>query len=210
MTEAPVNTVHWNSKLEEYFAQSGEKSHCLSWIHKQSEALYSARTVWIDLPVIILGTLNGAVSVGSDTLFGNTQYASVGVGVVALLTAILSTITSYFAWARRAEGHRISSLNYAKLYRFLSIEMTLPRTERMDPSSLLKFVKTEIDRLAEVSPLIPHKIIQLFKARFSDPKYDSITKPEESNGLHAIEIYKGPTPVPSLDSPPALMIDHHE
>ena len=203
MADAPLTTVHWNSKLEEYFAQTGEKAHCLSWIHKQAEALYSARTVWIDLPVIILGTLNGAVSVGSDTLFGNTQYASVGVGVVALLTAILSTITSYFAWARRAEGHRISSLNYAKLYRFLSVEMSLPRAERMDPTSLLKLVKTEIDRLAEVSPLIPHKIIVLFRSRFSDPKYDAICKPEESNGLHAIEVYKGPTP-PSTPAAPII------
>ena len=201
MTDASAPVVHWNSTLEEYFAQTGEKAHCLSWIHKQAEAMYSARTVWIDLPVIILGTLNGAVSVGSDTLFGNTQYASVGVGVVALLTAILSTITSYFAWARRAEGHRISSLNYAKLYRFLSVEMSLPRNERMDPTSLLKYVKTEIDRLAEVSPLIPSKIIKLFKARFADPKYDTIAKPEESNGLHAIQVYVGPTPAPSPTVP---------
>ena len=201
MTDSIAPIVHWNSTLEEYFAQTGEKAHCLSWIHKQAEAMYSARTVWIDLPVIILGTLNGAVSVGSDSLFNGSQYASVCVGAVALLTAILSTITSYFAWARRAEGHRISSLNYAKLYRFLSVEMSLPRNERMDPTSLLKYVKTEIDRLAEVSPLIPSKIIKLFKARFADPKYDAIAKPEESNGLHAIQVYDGPTPAPSPTVP---------
>jgi hypothetical protein len=181
--------ISWNSRLEEYFAQTGEKASCLSWLHKKAEELYSNRSVVIDLPVIILSTLNGAVSVGSDSLFGGSQYASVGVGIVALLTAILSTIGSYFAWSRRAEGHRISALNYAKLYRFLSIEMSLPRPERMSPNDLLKYVKTEYDRLSEISPLVPPRIIDLFKQRFSNAKYDDISKPEDANGLHPIIVY---------------------
>jgi hypothetical protein len=182
--------VTWNHRLEEYFAHTGEKAHCLSWIHRKSEEKYSSLTVWIDLPVIVLGTLNGAVSVGSDSLFQGSAYSSVGVGVVALITAILTTIGSYFAWARRAEGHRISSLNYAKLYRFLSIEMSLPRDERMRPTDLLKYVKQEYDRLSEISPLVPPSVIHLFKQRFSGADYAEISKPEDANGLHAIEVYK--------------------
>lgn len=189
MSEQVIGSVSWNKRLEEYFAHTGEKAHCLSWIHRKGEELYSGRSVWIDLPVIILGTLNGAVSVGSDSLFGSAQYASIGVGAVALITAILSTIGSYFAFSRRAEGHRISALNYAKLYRFLCVEMSLPRHERMTPSDLLKYVKTEYDRLSEISPLVPPTIISLFRARFSDAKYDEISKPEDTNGLHAITIY---------------------
>lgn len=202
--------IRWNSRLEEYFAQTGEKAHCLSWLHKKGEEMFSYRTIWIDLPVIVLSTLNGAVSVGSDSLFGGSQYASVCIGGVALLTAILSTIGSYFAFSRRAEGHRISGLNYAKLYRFLSIEMALPREERMRPSDLLKYVKTEYDRLSEISPLLPPQVIEMFKSKFSDAKYDSISKPEESNGLHAITIYHDnrPTPTNTLDTdrPPELVV----
>lgn len=190
METALTTTITWQTRLEEYFAHIGEKAHCLAWIHRKAEEMYSSRSVWIDLPVIILGTLNGAVSVGSDSLFGGSQYASVGVGVVALLTAILTTIGSYFAWARRAEGHRIAGLNYAKLYRFLSVEMSLPRDERMTPTDLLKYVKTEYDRLSEISPLIPPKIIILFKQRFDNEKYADISKPEDTNGLHAIVVYK--------------------
>jgi hypothetical protein len=189
MSDQITTTITWNKRLEEYFAETGEKAHCLSWIHRKAEEMYSARNVWIDLPAIILGTLNGAVSVGSESLFGGSPYAPVGVGVVALLTAILTTIGSYFSWSRRAEGHRISSLNYAKLYRFLTIEMSLPRNERMTPNDLLKYVKTEYDRLSEISPLVPPNIIEDFKLRFSDAKYDAISRPEDTNGLHAIHIF---------------------
>lgn len=182
--------INWNSNLEQYFATTGEKAHCYSWLHKRAEEIYSKLTTWIDIPVIILSSINAAVSVGSQSLFGNADKSSVCVGAVALITAIMGVVNSYFSWARRAEGHRISSLNYAKLYRFLSIEMSLPRHERMNPADLLKYVRNEYDRLSEVSPLIPPKVIEMFKQRFSNEKYENIAKPEESNGLHEIVIYK--------------------
>jgi hypothetical protein len=201
--ETAISTIiHWNHRLEEYFSHTGEKAHCLAWIHRKAEAMYSSKTVWIDLPVIVLGTLNGAVSVGSQSLFGGSEFASVGVGVVALLTAILTTIGSYFAWARRAEGHRIASLSYAKLYRFLSVEMSLPRDERMTPTDLLKYVKGEYDRLSEISPLIPPVIIKLFKEKFDNEKYADISKPEDANGLHAIVVYKESEATPAFAPAP--------
>ena len=202
MSDTITTLITWNRKLEQYFAETGEKAHCLSWIHRKAEAMYSARNVWIDLPVIILGTLNGAVSVGSKSLFGENPYAPVTVGIVALLSAILTTIGSYFAWNRRAEGHRISSLSYAKLYRFLSIEMSLPRYERMSPTDLLKYVKTEYDRLSEISPLIPPTVIKEFKEKFSDAKYAEISKPEDTNGLHPIRIFsREDVETPHLEMP---------
>jgi hypothetical protein len=200
MPEAEIeiaNDIKWNTRLEEYFAQTGEKAHCFSWLHKRSEEIYSKKTVFIDLPVIILGVLNGATSIGSQSLFGDSKYASVGIGIVALLTSILSTIGSYFSWSRRAESHKISSLQYAKLYRFLSIEMSLPRHERMSPADLLKYTREQYDRFSETSPLIPPIVIDLFRQRFSNPIYKDITFPEETNGLHAIEIYRDFTKPPS-------------
>jgi hypothetical protein len=199
--EALTPNIQWQTNLEQYFAETGEKAHCFSWLHKRSEEFYSNKTVFIDLPVIVLSTLNGAVSVGSESLFGGSQYASVGIGVIALITAILSTVGSYFSWARRAEGHRISSLSYAKLYRFLNIEMSLPRSERMRPADLLKYVKTEYDRLSEISPLVPPAIIDMFKSRFSDDKYKEISRPEETNGLHPIIIYKRTPPNSPIRAP---------
>ena len=53
-------------------------------------------------------------------------------------------------------------------------------------------------RFFESSPLVP-PIIDLFCSKFLDAKYDDINKPEDTNGLHAIEIYKlaEATPLPS-------------
>jgi hypothetical protein len=191
MTEIAPN-IAWQEQLEKHFCDTGEKAHSLSWLHKQAEARYSRLKNFTDLPVIILGVLNGAASIGSNSLFNDAKMSSVGVGAIALLTAILSTISSFFGWARRAEAHRIASLQYSKLYRTLALQMSLPRHERMSPSDLLKFTKESYDRMAETAPMVPPEVIVQYQQKFALPKYDGITRPEEANGLEAITVYHTP------------------
>ena len=184
-----AGAVEWTDTLEHYFKDTAERANGLAWIHKRSEARYSALRNWSDLPCIVLGVLNSATSVGSGTLFSDPKWASIGVGVVALLTAILSTISSYFKWSARAEAHRISSLQFAKLYRFVSVQLSLPRDERMACADLLKHVRDAYDRLAEISPLVPPEVIREFNAKFKVGKYSEIARPSECNGLEAVRIY---------------------
>lgn len=180
--------MSWNASLEQYFAETAEKAECQAWLHKQSEALYSHRKTFIDLPVIVGSGAIAFLSAGSTSMFaGQQQLASVTLGVASLLVSILNTIGSYFNWAKRAEGHRISSIHYAQLYRFVKIEMNLPRDERMKPTELLKYCKQSYDRLAEVSPIIPDLIATTFKFKFE--KYTDISKPEEMNGLTKVIVY---------------------
>lgn len=204
-----IGDVSWSSQLEEYFASTGEKAHCLSWIHKRAEELYARRRTWIDLPVIVISSITGFLSVGSSTMFGDTELASIGLGVASLVVSVLNTTGSYFAWAKRAEGHRISSIQYARLFRFLSIEMALPRDERMSPKDLLKMVKDQYDRLQEISPLIPPEVIKAFQKKFSGEQYKDIHKPEDANGLEKISVFVPPTSVPLLKirSPPLRPVD---
>ena len=126
MGETAVN-IHWTVKLEEYFASTGEKAHCLSWVHKQSEAMYSNRKTWIDLPVIVGSGVIAFLNAGSQSLFDDARLSSVALGVGSLAVGILNTMGTYFGWAKRAEGHRISSIHYSKLYRFITVELSLPR-----------------------------------------------------------------------------------
>lgn len=203
--------IQWTDKLEEYLASTGEKAHCLSWVHKRSEQLYSTRRTFIDMPVIIGSSIIGFLNAGSSTMFEDPKYSSIALGVGSLIVGILNTTGTYFGWAKRAEGHRISAIHYSKLYRFITVELSLPRDERMKPSDFLKYVKDQYDRLQEISPLIPPSIIREFQSKFS--KYTDISKPEEANGLEKIEVYhEGPsflssiptTPIPKIKSVPEL------
>lgn len=67
--------------------------------------------------------------------------------------------------------------------------MSLPRDQRHSATELLKQVKTQFDRLHEVSPIIPRTIIAGFKHDFDKPEYKDISKPPETNGLEQIIVY---------------------
>jgi hypothetical protein len=200
-TEISSN-IHWTDKLEEYFASTGEKAHCLGWVHKQSEAMYSTRKTFIDLPVIVGSGVIAFLNAGSQSMFEDARISSIALGIGSLVVGILNTMGTYFGWAKRAEGHRISAIHYSKLYRFISVEMALPRDERMSPHDLLKYVKDQYDRLAEISPLVPTAVIQSFQKRFK--KYTDISRPEEANGLEKITIYK-PTAADEAERTPGTV-----
>lgn len=182
--------IHWTERLEEYFVSTGEKANCLAWVHKKCEGLYSTRKTFIDLPVIVGSGAIAFLNAGSQSMFDDARISSIALGIGSLVVGILNTMGTYFGWAKRAEGHRISAIHYAKLYRFIAVEMALPRDERMSPNNLLKMVKDQYDRLAEISPMIPASIIHKFQRRFK--KVTDIHKPEEANGLHKIKVYRVP------------------
>jgi hypothetical protein len=181
------NNITWTNILEEYFATTGEKANGLSIMHKRAESIFTKRRTFIDLPVIVGSGIIAFLNAGSSSLFTDHQLAATALGVGSLFVSILNTTGTYFGWAKRAEGHRLSSIHYAKLYRFISVEMRLPRDERMTPSDFLKYVKDQYDRLAEVSPPIPGSVAEHFGKKME--KYKGIAKPEETNGLNKIEIY---------------------
>jgi hypothetical protein len=180
--------ISWTNRLEEYFASTGEKASGLAWVHKRAEAIYSNRRTYIDLPVIIGSGVIAFLNAGSSSLFEDPKISSVALGVGSLFMGILNSFGTYFGWSKRAEGHRISAIHYAKLYRFITVELSLPRAERMSPHDLLKYVKDQYDRLAEISPMVPEIVIHEFQRKFKNQK--DISKPEEANGLHKIDIYR--------------------
>ena len=182
--------ISWTNRLEEYFAETGEKAAGLAWVHKKAEAIYSNRRTYIDLPVIIGSGVIAFLNAGSSSLFDDPKISSVALGVGSLAMGILNSFGTYFGWAKRAEGHRISAIHYSKLVRFITVELSLPRNERMTPNALLKYVKDQYDRLAEISPMVPDIVISQFQSKF---KHSDVSKPEEANGIHKIDIYKDVT-----------------
>jgi len=179
--------VSWHDQLELYFKETAEKSECLSVLHKHAERFFTRRKIALELPCIVLSAVVGFCSVGSTYMFNNNQMlSSVTLGVGSLFVSTLQTVSSYFGWSKRAEGHRISAIQYAKQHRFLLVELSLPRVERINPNTLLKLVRTDYDRLAEVSPMLPEESTNYFEHRFKKAR---ISKPPEVNGLEEVKIF---------------------
>lgn len=180
--------ISWNSTFEDLLKDEGEKCLSMMWLHHKAERKYTFLNHFIALPVMLLSTLSGAGSIGSQSMFGDIAEASIIIGFVSISVGFLQLINNYFAWLRRAEGHKIAMITYERLYNFIRVELALPRLERMAAKDILKVVREQMERLNEVAPQIPNDVIREYQAKFD--KYDNVKKPEITNGLEEIVIYR--------------------
>jgi hypothetical protein len=190
--------IHWSNQLEDLIAQEGEKCRGLAWIHQRAEHEAGRKNNYIMLPVIILSTLSGTASVGSSAIFGDTSVSSIVIGLVSISVGILNTVNSYFAYAKRSEAHRIAYLHYSKLFTWVSVELSLPRNERINAEDMLKQLRSEMERLAETTPSPPPHILTLFSQTFKT--YTNVSKPAETNGLAKIMVFRELKSAPSTAS----------
>jgi len=190
--------IEWSSQLEDILAQEGERCRGLAWLHIRAETMMSKYNTFVQVPVIVLSTLAGTASVGSTSLFGsgNTQVSTIAIGLVSIGVGILNTLGGFFAFAKRAEAHRIAHLNYSKISSKITIELSLPRDERSPAELLLMHVRETMERMAETTPNCPHEIIDEFNLRFKN--ITDISLPVEVNGLHKIKVFRQET---HIDTP---------
>jgi hypothetical protein len=205
-TQTPIS---WNHELEQLLADEGEKALGSSWLHGQCEAYYAKRHQWITIPCVILSTLSGAGSIGSQTMFEDAKSASLSIGAVSIFVGILQTLASFWAFSKLQEAHRNADIQWSKLHRFIAVEMTLPRQERITAKDMLKICRETIERLSECSPLVPDEITRAFTKKFGKA-YSNVAIPDVANGLKKIAINAPPagqTPSFLLGKVPEVNVD---
>lgn len=181
----PSNSIEWSDSLEKLFKKSAEQFLCLRWTHDAAQRWTAKQNTLLTVPVIVLSGLASLGSVGSSNLLP-FERSELLIGFISFTAGILQTVSSYFAFARRAESHRIAALGYEKLYRTIDFQLKAHRHERDPPGQIMKMLKDEADRLNEVSPQIPEWAIKQFKIKFPSP--EGISVPSILNGLEAVEV----------------------
>jgi hypothetical protein len=197
-TQAP--TVVWNSSIEALIKSLGEKALSLSWLHNRSEKRYSYYNNFLAIPAIVLSSITATVG---GTFAGNKD-VSYATTIASIVVSVITTLNSYFSYAKRSESHRITSINYSKLYLQINIELSLPRTKRMNVKDFLKVVSEQIQRLNEVQPAIPDAVILEYNKKFKDEP-PTISRPEITNGLVDIKIYEEPA-VEKIEMPEPIAV----
>ena len=178
--------ITWNHALEHLLCQEAEKCSGHAWMHNKAETHYAKKTNYLQLPIIILSAVSGFISAAVPP---EGSGVTVGVGSVSILVSILGTINSYFAFAKRTEGHRIAAVQYSQICRAIRIEMNLPQEQRTPPKVLLKMIKEDLKRLSETAPRIPDSIIEAFRKEII-PKATNISHPEIVEGIEDVKPYK--------------------
>ena len=181
----------WTKEQERLMSEWSDIAMCYRWLHDHSEKIYHKKTLWINIPVIVLSTLGGTANFGIQSIFSDNaskQLASFAIGGVSLFAGLLTTINNYLRYPQLEESNRVASIAWGKFQRLIAVELSLHPDERMDSMDFLKVCRSDLDRLIEQSPPIPPQAIQLFEFRFGSIK--ELKKPDICGALEHTRVYE--------------------
>jgi hypothetical protein len=184
--------VEWTVEHEQILIEWADKAMCYRWLHSRSNMLYSTLNAWYTIPVIVISTLTGTANFAQERVpLAYQNYYVMIVGGFNILAGIITTIQQFLKITQLNEAHRVSGIAWDKFYRNIKIEIAKHPKERIHATQMLKLCKEEFDRLMETSPVIPEKIITLFKDSFKkSDSYLKIIKPEICDVLISTDNYR--------------------
>ena len=200
----------WSKEQEVLMAEWSDLAMCYRWLHDKSEKHFHSKTIWINLPVIILSTLGGTASFGVQSLFSDDtskKYASFAIGGISLFAGLLTTVGNYLRYPQLEESHRVGSIAWGKFQRLIAVELALKPDDRIDSLDFLKICRADLDRLIEQSPPIPQETIDLFTELFGS--ITDLKRPDICGDLKHTQIFESSeTRLKQVAAEAALMLRH--
>jgi hypothetical protein len=172
--------IEYSDDLEHLLKIHAEECESLGILHLSSYEKFNRRSNYINIPVIILSSAIGFAT-GIDIGYDNMNII---LGVGSIFVGIIKSIDTYFQLQKRAEGHRMCSLQYEQINKKIQIELALDRTERQSAKDMLNIIKTDIKNLQDISPLIDKDIIEDYNKKYG--QYTTVKKPNFVNGLSEV------------------------
>jgi len=168
-TQVPILQKEWHSQQAKLLQNWAEIASSYRWMHNQAYMIYKKKNMWFMLPLIIMSTVTGTANFAQSTFpTGIRPYVPQIIGAINLISAIMTTIYQFLKISEFMESHRISSINYGKLARTLTVELNLPVKDRASGGAeCVKVSRTDIDRLIEQSPAIPKQVLLLYEKQFA-------------------------------------------
>jgi hypothetical protein len=179
----------WKEEEEGLLRQWADKAQCYQWMHMRSHEIYRWKNGLYTIPVIIISTITGTANFALDRFGEDLQkYMTMGIGSLSILAGIISTVSQFLKIAELNESHRVAGLSWGKFYRNIKTELSRHPLDRYTPLEFIKMSKEEYNRLVDISPFMPKKVINNFNNKFK--KNLDLTKPEICDILSATQIFE--------------------
>jgi hypothetical protein len=181
----------WKEEEEKILEEWADKAQCFEWMHHKTHDIYKKKNGYYTIPVIIISTITGTANFAQERIPADyiSMYVMI-IGSMNIFAGILTTIYQYLKISELNESNRVAYLSWGKFFRDVKTELLKHPLDRMRPKELLKLSKNEYDRLVEISPPIPQKIINEFNSKMKAETTDGLRKPEMCDKMTATRSFE--------------------
>jgi hypothetical protein len=178
-----MENIEYSEEIEILLKEEGEKCESMAILHHMAYLYYNKLSNILNIPTIILSALIGFLLQTKII----PVYEKELLGFLSIVISIIKAIDNYFSLSKTAQSHYMISTQYYKVFKFIQIQLSLSRNNRIKANDLIDIIINDVQNIKDSSPLIPKTIINKYKEKYKN--YNS-SKPNIVNGLTNINIIK--------------------
>jgi hypothetical protein len=178
----------WVGSQEDLLFTWSEKGAVYRWLHIRAHEYYTYMNNLYTYPIIVLSSVIGF----SGMVLNKPHLSETDLIILYILSscnlivAMLSSVQKFNKHAEKAEHHLSQSIQYAKFYRDINMELSLDRKDRENGVVFCKNSQSKYDNLLGTSLSVPRHIIREFNLMFPN----LMNRPDIANGLFDMNIKK--------------------
>lgn len=187
-----INAGTWNEYLERLLSSWGEKAAGLSFMHNEASGYWRTHGNNLTMLSIVVSTIASGVSLVATSIKDEDAKNGVmfGVGAVGLISSTIQAFKKFYNSEEKAADHGVSSKQFGGFYRFMTLQLGLPRTDRMPADRLSEFVLKEYERMQQDARPLSNREITIFKSKFKNAEQ---SVPDICEDDFVINVYGSPS-----------------
>ncbi len=165
-----INADSWNKNMELLIKAWGEKAAGLRFMHQHSAGIWKKfsdnLSLWsIGITSISSGVSLAAASINDEESKNIILYI---IGTIGVISTALQSVKKFYNSEEKSADHGSIAKQFGTFYRYLTLQMTLTRSDRLPSNQLSEYCLKEYERLQLEAPNISGESIQLFKTKFKN------------------------------------------
>ena len=172
----------WDESVEKLLQKYCDEAKTRECLHRKAFYRFKKLTTCFQLPVIILSAIAGSATLLSKGYPYAEEYILNGTAGISILVSIISAVASYLKLGETKSKHEYAEVSWQNFYNGIKHQLGLARSLRSEPEEYISEVKTNYDRLFEISPICNQALLSKVKKHLSKHATPEFKIPNYMNG----------------------------
>jgi hypothetical protein len=190
----------WHESVERLLQKYCDESQIRESLHRRAYYYYKRTLTWFQLPIIILSAISGSMQFLSKSFPVYENAIVTGTASLSISVSIISAVMTYLKLGEQQTKHEISQIAWQNFYNTVSHQLQLTKNLREDPVEFVSQIKTDYDRLFEISPICSRRFILEVKKKVRRHATAEFQVPPYLNGFKHTAVWTHDDSFESNDS----------